>query len=196
MRNYLFLFLLASSYACIGQEESTGSFYMSSDLSFGNYKVAAGLIGTYVLKNEYSLSIGVKGFLRDSGNTPDDYSRGSGFSSLFDFAGRFDEIVSFNAMAGRIYNLNNSGTIRFHGTAGLGYTVYNRPTNFVFVPGESGPNYAFSNHQYGTISLIISPKIEFPFSKYFGMTLTPSIHLNKDDVFYSIGFGYMLGKLK
>lgn len=105
-------------------EKVNDSFYISSNLSFGNYKISAGITGTYVFKNKYSLSVGVDGFLRDSENTPDDYRRGSGISSLFDFTSRFDEIVSFNTMAGKIYNLNNAGRIRFHGMVGLGYIVY------------------------------------------------------------------------
>lgn len=45
-------------------------------------------------------------------------------------------------------------------------------------------------------NIIFNSEREFPFTRYYGFTLSPLIHINKDRNFYGIGIGHMAGLLR
>jgi len=57
-------------------------------------------------------------------------------------------------------------------------------------------NFTYDYTTYSTLSFIFNPKIEFPFTRYYGFTLSPLIHVNKTSNFYGIGIGHMVGLLR
>ncbi|HSP84008.1 MAG TPA: hypothetical protein VLN72_09800, partial [Gillisia sp.] len=57
-------------------------------------------------------------------------------------------------------------------------------------------NYSYEYHKYHTVSLIINPKIEFPITRIYGLTLSPMILINKDRTYMGIGVGHMIGLLR
>ena len=101
---------------------------------------------------------------------------------------------------GKIYNLNQKGTIRANVALGVGYTVIDEPENWQYIPNNAtinlDENYTYDYYKYNTISLIISPKIEFPISKYFGFSVSPMAQINKDRSYCGVGLGIMLGKVR
>ena len=100
-------------------------------------------------------------------------------------------------LAGRIYSLNKKGTIRANLSLGIGYTAIKEPTNWQPVEGSFiTQNYSFDYDRYHTFSLIINPKIEFPFTRFYGLSLSPLVQVNKDRVYYGIGIGQMIGLLR
>ena len=48
---------------------------------------------------------------------------------------------------------------------------------------------------FGTF-MILNPKIEFPFSRFYGLTLSPLFQINKDRTYIGIGVGQMIGLLR
>ena len=43
------------------------------------------------------------------------------------------------------------------------------------------------------ISLIINLKIEFPLTRFYGLTISPMIQINKSRTYFGIGIVYMFG---
>ena len=57
-------------------------------------------------------------------------------------------------------------------------------------------NYSFDYRKYHTLGVIINPKIELPFTRYYGLTISPMLQFNKDRTYVGIGIGQMLGTLR
>ena len=57
-------------------------------------------------------------------------------------------------------------------------------------------NYTWNYKKYNTLSLIINPKIEFPFTRFYGLTISPMLQINKDRTYFGIGIGHMIGLLR
>ena len=62
--------------------------------------------------------------------------------------------------------------------------------------GFLAENYTYEYSKFNTVSLIISPKIEFPFSRIYGLTISPLIQINKDRTYLGVGIGQMMGLLR
>lgn len=97
-----------------------------------------------------------------------------------------------------MYELNKSKTIRANLSFGLGLTTIKESNNWVL--NNATTTYegyqSFDTVKYNTISLIINPKIEFPFTRFYGLTISPMLQINKDRTYISIGIGQMIGLLK
>ena len=57
-------------------------------------------------------------------------------------------------------------------------------------------NYTWNYKTHNTLSLIINPKIEFPFTRFYGLTISPMLQINKDRTYVGIGIGQMIGLLR
>lgn len=171
---------------------------MTNDLNMGNY-FGVDYALNYVYKNKYSLIVGFTGNVREPKSQPDNYSGGLNEIFSITIKNPYDHFLNYKIDFGRIYKLNKRGTIRANISVGVGYTIIKEPGNWQFVDSEAGinlaENYTYTYREYNTLSLIINPKIEFPITKYFGLSGSPMIQLNKDRTYYGIGLGIMLGKL-
>jgi len=87
----------------------------------------------------------------------------------------FDLYQSFQICFGKMYELNPKETLRANISIGLGSTLVNAERS---------------------VSLIINPKIEFPFTRFFGLTFSPMLQLNKYSSYYGIGIGCVIGALR
>lgn len=199
-RKIIIIILIAlQSQFITAQNTDKNTYYLTSELNLGNY-FGVDYALNYVYKNKYSLKVGFSGNVRKPISQPDDYS--GGLNGLFSLTTEnpYDHFLNYKIDVGRIYNLNKKGTIRANISVGVGYTIIKEPENWQFVNNEAlinlSENYTYAYREYNTVSLIINPKIEFPITKYFGLSASPLIQLNKDRTYYGIGFGMMLGKLK
>ncbi len=197
MKNYFLLLFFVLTFSSVkAQNVTANTYYATSELNIGNY---FGLDWTlnYVIQNTYSIKVGFTRNIRDPKSKPDDYSRGLGFLS---FSYPFDYFSTYKVELGKIYNLNQKGTIRANLALGVGYTVIEEPENWQYIPNNAtvnlDENYTYDYYKYNTISLIISPKIEFPISKYFGFSVSPMAQINKDRNYCGVGLGIMLGKVR
>ena len=196
MKTLFLAFLLLAAIPANAQFSQKNALYLTTEIGKGNYLgLNAGI--NYVYNQTYSFAVGFSGQIRKAKTTPADYS--SGITGIFSFglANPSDQMGTLYLTAGKIFLIEQTGSVRFHLSLGMGYTVITEPANWQ--PAEGGgitENYTYDAYSYGTISLIINPKIEFPFTRYFGLTLSPVLQLNKDRIYIGIAFGSMIGILK
>ena len=116
---------------------------------------------------------------------------------MSDLDSPYDQFENYQIGLGKIYDLNENGTIRINLSIGIGYTTIREPenwqTNYNVLLSD---NYTWNYKKRNTVSLIINPKIEFPFTKFYGLTISPMVQLNTDRIYYGIGIGQMIGLLK
>ncbi len=179
------------------QFSENNAIYYSDGLNFGNY-FGVDLNLNYVYKEKYSFKIGYIYDMRKPKSRPDDYSSGLAKALLFGTENPHDLMETYQFALGKIYNLNENGTIRFNLSLGLGYTIIKEPENWQKIENASliGENYTWDYKRQNTISLIINPKIEFPFTTVYGVTISPMVQINKDRTYFGIGVGQMIGILR
>ncbi|QCE40978.1 hypothetical protein [Psychroserpens sp. NJDZ02] len=200
MKQYIIVLLI--SFTSINSAKSqffkNNVIYTTGELNLGNY-IGVDLNLNYVTDHNYSLKIGYTGNIRKPKSQPENYS--SGVSGVFalGFNDPYDQIENYQIGIGKIYNLNPSGTIRANVSLGLGYTIVTTPQNWQ----ENNDrfftkNYTWDYNKQNTVSLVINPKIEFPLTRFYGLTLSPMIILNKHSSYFGIGIGivHMIGALR
>lgn len=196
MKTLFLAFLLLAAIPANAQFSQKNALYFSGEIGKGNYfGLNAGI--NYVYNQTYSFAAGFSGQIRKAKTTPADYS--SGITGIFSFglANPSDQMGTLYLTAGRLFSMEQTGSVRFNLSLGMGYTVITEPVNWQPAGGGGiAENYTYDYHSYGTFSLIISPRIEFPFTSYFGLTLSPLVQLNKDRIYFGMGFGAMVGVLK
>ncbi|WP_372948420.1 hypothetical protein [Mariniphaga sp.] len=171
--------------------------YLSQELNFGNY-IGLNADLNYVYNERFSLKIGYNGNIRKPKSQPEDYSSGLIKVMILGLENPYDQIENYQIAFGKIDRLNKSGTIRINFLVGIGYTIIREPENWQKIDDGSFffENYTWNYKRNNAASLIINPKIEFPFTSVFGLTVSPMLEINKYRVYYGVGIGTMLGLLR
>jgi len=197
MKQLIVILLFTNSYYTVhAQFTNNNAIYSTGELNIGNY-VGVDLSLNYVYKETYSFKFAYSGNIRKPKSRPQDYTSGLTGLFLFGLANPHDQLENYQLAVGKIYRLNVKGTIRANISAGIGYTIIREPKNWQQIDGSSlGENYTWEYDNYNTVSLILNPKIEFPFSRYYGLTISPMLQINKDRTYLGIGFGQMIGLLR
>ncbi|MCY2688589.1 hypothetical protein [Salinimicrobium sp. TH3] len=178
------------------QSESNHAIYIGNDINAGNY-LGLDFNVNYAYLEKYSLRLGYSWNVRKAETQPYDYSAGFFKTMLLGLGSPADQLGNLQLAAGRIYKLNNKGTIRANLSLGLGYTTIKEPGNWQRTGSHLlKENYTWDYDKYHTISLIINPKIEFPLTRFFGLSVSPMVQLNKDRVYLGIGVGHIFGLLR
>jgi hypothetical protein len=198
-KHFLILLLLFSINSIKAQFAENNSIYATTELIFGNFRGGVDLNMNYVFKNKYSLKIGYSGHVQIAESTPEDYSVGV-VNFLFGGFGfinhPYDQMHNYKLNAGRIYKLNEKGSVRLNLSGGLGYTIIRRPENWMSNPNALVENYTWNYKNHEVLSLIINPKLELILNHWYGLTLSPLIVLNTKSSYVGIGLGQMIGLLK
>ncbi len=181
------------------QFDENNAIYSTGELNLGNYiGVDIGL--NYVYKEKYSFKVGYTGNIRKPKSQPEDYTDGLFRLFSFGLADPNDQFKNYQIGLGKIYKLNKRGTIRVNLTLGLGYTTIREPENWQMINNVFivfiDENYTWDYKEYNTVSLIINPKIEFPVTRFYGLTISPMLQINKDRTYFGIGIGQMIGLLR
>lgn len=198
MKRIIITFLFICSISSIdAQFSENNAIYFSQELNFGNY-IGLNADLNYVYKEKYSFKIGYNGNIRKPKSQPNDYSSGLAKAIIFGLENPYDQMENYQIAFGKIDWLNKSGTIRINFLVGVGYTVIREPENWQKIESKSliAENYTWNYKRNNTASLIINPKIEFPFTWVYGLTVSPMLQVNKYRIYYGIGIGSMLGLLK
>ena len=178
------------------QFDENNAIYSTGELNLGNY-IGFDINLNYVYKEKYSFKLGYTGNIRQPKSQPEDYTSGLTGILLFGLANPYDQLENYQIGVGKIYKINQSGTIRLNASIGLGYTVIREPENWERIDnGFLAENYTWNYNKYNTVSLIINPKIEFPFTRFYGLTISPMVQINKDRTYFGIGMGQMIGLLR
>lgn len=202
MRQFLtLLFVLACGSIAKAQFTDNHAIYMTVESGAGNY-FSSNLNLNYVYKENYSLKIGYTGSVRKAVSQPDDYSGGL-IKSVFlsGLSNPKDMLKSYHLSLGKIVNLDKSRNIRLNLLFGVGHTTITEPenwkkTNNSLIEDMVTDNYTWDYADSHGISYIINPKIEFPFTRYIGLTVSPMVQINKERTYFGVGAGVMLGLLK
>lgn len=187
------LFLFSTSQKIIAQEQNL--VYLSSELNLGNYIGLSGDIN-YILNETYTFKFGIVGNIRKPVNQPDDYNAGIIGVLSYGLVKARDHMQSVNIAVGKLYKLNQSGTLRLNAAAGIGFTNIQSTENWQKIDDATiGTNYTYDVVEKNTVSLIINPKIEIPLGRVFGFTISPMAIINAESSYYGLGFGSMIGKI-
>lgn len=195
----LIILIVLNAQLITAQNNTKDTYYLSNELSLGNY-FGVDYNLNYVFKNKYSLKIGFSGNIRKPKSQPKDYS--AGLNGLFSVGTEnpYDHLLNYKIDFGKIYNLNPQETIRMNFSFGIGYTIIKEPNNWQFIESDAvinlAENYTYSYRNYSTLSFIINPKIEFPFTRFYGLTISPMVQISKDRTYFGIGIGQMIGLLR
>ncbi len=194
-KTMLFIGLL-SFYTVNSQFDDKNAIYTAAELNMGNY-FGVDLSLNYVYKEKYSFKLAYTANIRTPKSQPDDYTSGLLGVMFFGLANPYDQFENYQIGVGKIYKLNPSGTIRLNLKVGLGYSVITEPVNWSEVNNSFlRENYTWNNQKYDTVSVIVNPKIEFPFTRFYGFTLSPMAQITKNRAYCGIGIGQMIGLLR
>lgn len=202
MRQFIILlFLIVSVNIANAQFADNNAIYLSGELGGGNY-FNGDLSLNYVYKGNYSLKMGYSGNVRKAVSRPEDYQSGlvKGLF-LFGLINPKDYLDSYHISLGKIMNLNKNKKIRLNLMFGVGYTTITEPENWekvegTIIDGLVMDNYTWDDKERHGVSFIVNPKIEFPVTRYWGVTVSPMVQFNKDRTYFGISVGSMLGFLK
>lgn len=150
----------------------------------------------YIYKNTYSLEFGGRFYGQKSKERPSDFKGGIATGLTLGIADGNDLYTDIHVLAGRIIPLNIPGR-RLNLKAGLSYTDVTKSVNFQS-KGESifGGNYSYDEHRFSTMSIIINPILEYPFSQFVGLYVSGQLIVNKESAFFGVGCGVIYGLLR
>ena len=194
----LLLIIFASVNIANAQFAKNNALYATGELNMGNY-YGTDLNLNYVLNEKYSFKLGYTGNLRKPKTLPEDFSTGVTGILVWGLNHPMDNFENYGASVGRIYKLNQSGTIRVNLSLGIGYSVITEPENWEKINNNLvhlQKNYSYDNVEHKAVSLIVNPKIEFPITRFFGFTISPMLQINKENTYFGVGIGTMIGLLK
>lgn len=196
-KSILLLFLLIfSSNSVKAQFSENNAIYYSDGLNIGNY-FGVDVNLNYVYREKYSVKIGYIYNWREPKSQPGDYSSGLAKALLFGAAGPHDQMKNYQIAVGKICRLNENRTIRVNLSVGLGYTEIKEPENWHKIASSFlSENYTWNYKKQNTFSLIINPRIEFPFTTIYGLSLSPMLQINRHSTYFGIGVGQMIGLLR
>lgn len=144
---------------------------------------------SFVFNRKYSVEIGYSATTNDvMPNFPDVLK--SANKSEVDMILSPDEMLeNYHIMMGRHFNLNSKGTFRLIIQGGPGMSVINvkapvrKSTGYTVIPTVATND----------ISVMMNSKIEFPVNRVIGFSAGPSLLMNHDRKYFSIGFGFIYG---
>lgn len=153
----------------------------------------------YIYNNAYSLEVGVRGYCAKSELRPSDYKAGleAAFSLGLGNSNGNDYYNDVFLLVGKVIPINRLSNRRLNVKVGLAYTEVNVVENFQPAPTSFlGANYTYDIRHYNTISLLINPTLEYPFSQFIGVYVSPQISVNKEAVNVGVGIGLEVGLLR
>lgn len=153
---------------------------------------------TYTYEQNVSFQFGTSMMWKKASSIPVDYKPNIIRLSLFS-PNPLDHLDNIHFSIGKIFYLNKLESMRLNLSIGAAVTSICEPRDWERNQGmniglEDTHNY--NHYEYRTISLLITPSVEFPVDNDFGVNITPMYLVNKDRYFFGIKIGLMIGYLK
>ena len=187
----LFLFG-AMTYA---QYTKQNGLYFSHDIQLGSYHGHDFNIN--YIRNSYVIKIGFTGLAVRPKNKPFDYDGGDYghmFGSLHQPKRRFQ---NYHIAIGKIFNLHKKGKIRANITLGAGRAWVRNLDHWQ--PGHNidiSANYTPVYDLHKEVCFYFNPRVEFPLSRYIGLSISPLYIASKHASYIGIGIGHISGVLR
>ena len=186
----------SSSYWAVGQSRPNNAVYFSSELNVGNY-IGLDFYINYHYKDKYTAKIGYSGNIGPSKSKPRDFSSGLIGVFLLGLANPYDKIQSYQLGLGVLHYSKDKEYVRMNFNIGIGYASIRQAGDWQLTgAGIFSRNYSWTYSYYNALLFSVNPKFELPFTKYYGLTISPAVHFTKGATYFGIGFGHMIGLLK
>jgi hypothetical protein len=131
----------------------------------------------------------------NSPNTPNNYD--CGFCLFEDHHKVRNEINTYGLTVGKVFSASNQSKIRMNLKTGLGYSIVRQPVNFqAQKPDLFESNYKFDWKENKTVSLIVRPMIEIPFTRFWGLGLGMMLNVNAYRSFVGFDANMHIGSLR
>lgn len=201
MRILFLVLALATITTANSQESKKNPLYGHVGLFWGNY-FGPELGINYIKDDTYSFQISYYNHAIEAKEKPGDFNSSTpfGWSSTFLFPDLEipDTNHSFNLLGGYIYNLNPKGTIRLNLQAGIAFIHTRYITNFEkkSAPPFFGDNYDYDSKYRNTLAIIINPKIDFPFFKGYGLSVSPLFQIGRKSTVFGVGVFHIFGRTR
>ncbi|MGB3343863.1 MAG: hypothetical protein WBA61_08125 [Aequorivita sp.] len=193
---FLIIFLGAFTNA-YPQFSEKNLFYGDVGLFWGNYNGFE--LGVNYIRNEkYSFQVSYYYHIIEAQEIPEDFHTSSLINlgpTIFPEVSVPDINHSFNILGGYVYNLNPDRTIRLNLQAGIAFLYSKYATNFQkrSSPVFFGDNYEYDFQHRSTVGVIINPRIDFPFFKGYGLSISPLVEFGGRKTVYGIGLVNIFG---
>jgi hypothetical protein len=196
MRRALIILLLVSGTAAVSaQFEEKNAIYFGNEFNMGGY-TGVDISLNYVYDARLAFRIGLSANTRIARTIPSDYSPGVvGILTLGANTPR-DNFHSVHLTFGYILKLSESGTARLNLSLGMGYAMTKVPVNWQKNDGFLSENYTWDYENDNSLSFVLNPKFEFPFSRYYGLSISPMLEIHKGGAFFVVGIGHIFGLLR
>lgn len=163
--------------------------YTHGDVMVGNN--SGGNLGmSFVFNSKYSVEIGYSASSNKVLPTFPDVLKSANKSESADIIASPNEMLeNYHMMMGRHFNLNSKGTFRLVVQAGPGMSVINtkapvtKSTGYTIIPTVRTNDF----------SVMMNSKFEFPISKLIGFSAGPTLLMNHDRKYFSMGVGFIYG---
>lgn len=180
----------------IQAQDNENSIYLFYGCNIGN-NLGGSLSINYGHNNGLVFQLGLLSVSRISPELPKDYHNGIFPAILlpwWDSSPR-DFITNFYVSMGLAQNLSERRPSRLIYSFGFGISSFSFPVDFVKKDSFLGKNYNFNYAKKQSICLILSTRLEFPWSKVIGMSINPEMHLSPNNTYIGLGLGLIFGKL-
>lgn len=145
---------------------------------------------SFVFNSKYSVEIGYSASSNKVLPTFPDVLKSANKSESADIIASPNEMLeNYHMMMGRHFNLNSKGTFRLVVQAGPGMSVINtkapvaKSTGYTVIPTVRTNDF----------SVMMNSKFEFPISKLIGFSAGPTLLMNHDRKYFSMGVGFIYG---
>lgn len=102
-----------------------------------------------------------------------------------------EELEIFGIGIGKAFYLNEIETVRFNLTGGIGYSIFLNPQYDEFM--NSGE---VIYDKFESFALKLTPRIDFPFSRYYGLYFDGSVTVTQKRTFLGFSVGHIIGALR
>ncbi len=194
-RSALILLLAWGAASVNAQFGEKNAIYGANEFNMGGY-AGVDISFNYVYDTRLAVRIGFSGNTRIAKTLPSDYSPGVvGILTLGANTPR-DNFQSIHLNFGYIQKLSSSGIARVNLSIGLGYAMTKVPYNWQKIDGFLTENYTWDYRRDHSMSFVLNPKFEFPFSRYWGLSISPMVEFYKGGTFFVVGIGHIFGLLR
>ena len=194
-QSVLIILLVCSVGPLTAQFGERNALYMGNEFNVGSY-FGIDLSLNYVYQEKYSVKFGYNANTRIAKSIPSDYNPGLVGILTLGMNTPTDSFRSIYLVFGYIAGLNEKGTARLNLSGGIGYAMTRVPVDWQKTDGFMVENYTWDYEKNHSVSFVINPKFEFPFSRYWGLSISPMLEFYDGGTYFVMGIGHIFGLLR
>jgi hypothetical protein len=163
--------------------------YTHGDVMVGN-KSGGNLGLSFVFNSKYSVEIGYSASSNQALSNFTSVLKSANKSESAEIIASPDEMLeNYHMMMGRHFNLNTKGTFRLVVQGGPGMSVVNTKSAVTKSSGYT----VIPTVRTSDFSVMVNSKIEFPINRVIGFSAGPTLLMNHDRKYFSMGVGFIYG---